>query len=85
MQFLPARSNCVRVFEGGWEGSPASAGDLRPTEIEAVAALLDGECGTMSTEDMSKAVANLLGFRRRGGEPSQVILKGDQEFERESM
>lgn len=39
----------------------------------------------MSTEDMSKAVANLLGFRRRGGEPSQVILKGDQEFERESM
>lgn len=64
-------------------GNVLKAEYLPPMEIKAAASYLYKECGAMGTEDMSKAVANLLGFRRRGPDLSEAINRAVQEFERD--
>ena len=54
-------------------GATLAARMLPPQEIAAAAALIEKECGATSSDEMVKAVANLLGFRRVGPDLRQVI------------
>ena len=46
---------------------------LPPLEIQAAAKLIERECGSMQVDDLVRAVARLLGFRRTGSDLQHVI------------
>lgn len=56
-------------------GSLLKAEYLPPIEISAAAKHLEHECGAMLPEEMSRAVARLLGFQRVGPDLFEVITK----------
>jgi hypothetical protein len=54
-------------------GSLLKASYLPPMEIAAAAHRIRSESGDMSAEDLTRAVARLLGFQRVGSDLAEVI------------
>lgn len=56
-------------------GALLRAGSLPPIEIAAAAALIRRDSGTIDPDDLTRAVARLLGFRRMGSDLAETIAQ----------